>query len=561
MNTNKPGPIKDFQSLAKVWGNEQRPTAGIKSPAEATSSSAPTLKPTAADNGGSQSHVNPQARSTLSLPEAATPAVADLQQKLKDRGLEIERLRSRLAALEGELEQQHRLNVTEAELKAAQDDIEKRQAALAASEQELALDRSVFEAELAELDQVKRREASVLAIEKACIEKQIALEKREAKLEPFAKLQKENRDLISDLSSLETALRSAKGQLTRKTNELNATSDELVQAQGQLEQEREKSRELRAKVKEISQEATFLSEQRQTAVRQLERTRAELDRLQAQAAVMKSMAVGAVDLFVGDDALLQWLGQEGRPDAIEFFSGCELGWTGVGSYESSAFDSLLDELGFVQRNLPHESITHVVVGRESWSREDLLAQIACRAGDTLRIYSQEMLLAAFMTGRDPLDADEAVLEAFKRGHPALEFLANSDFAWPSINPVDTSVIDELGVESVRVKESPLNLLGYHVGLSSDLSPASRRQKLQDAFQRAKLPWVESDAYMSKWGTAGSHQRLWRIATHIAWLANTQGRDQRKGVAQSEWVDDLNWLRKNLYVPKRYRFTWPDVEVS
>jgi len=94
------------------------------------------LKPTAADNSGSQSHANPQSRPTLSLPEAATPSVADLQQKLKDRGLEIERLRSRLAALEGELEQQHRLSVTEAELKAAKDDIEKRRAALAASELE-----------------------------------------------------------------------------------------------------------------------------------------------------------------------------------------------------------------------------------------------------------------------------------------------------------------------------------------------------------------------------------------------------------------------------------------
>jgi hypothetical protein len=559
MNTNKPGPIKDFEALAKVWGNEQKPIGPASNVSKA--SLGPVPQPQSGPEQGSPAQpISSHAASTLSLPATPPPLIADLQQRLKDRSLEIEQLRSQLAAVEQELQDQRKLGLDAKALQAAQELVEQRQSALASGEQALARDRAVFEAELAELDQVKSREAAVAEREKECAERQAAIEKKEAKLEPIANLQKEVRDLISDLAASEASLRSAKGQLTRKINELNAASEELVQAQGQLAQERKKSRELRAKVKEISQEASFLSEQRQAAVRQLDRTKTELARAQAQLMELKGARGEAVDLCVGDEALLQWLGQDGQAESIAFFAGCELGWTGVGSYESEAFDRLLDELGFVQRNLPHETISHVVVGREGWSREELTAQIACRAGQTLRIYSQEMLLAAFMTGRDPLDADEDVLEAFKRGHPALEYLAESDFDWPAVDSADTSVIDELGIESVRVKESPLNLLGYHVGLSSDLTPTARRRILQDAFQRSKLPWVESDAYMSKWGAAGSHQRLWRIATHIAWLANTQGRDQRKEIAQGEWVDDLAWLRKTIYVPRRYRFTWPDAEV-
>lgn len=560
MSTNKPGPINDFRSLAKVWSSELKPGPSAPSHAAATVPAAPALQQSAVCTG---TNVKPahQEKNGILLSENPINAVANLQQELRERSLEAERLRSRLSELESDLDQQCQISISAVTVKAAQDVLENQKATLAASEQALALDRSIFEAELAELDQVKRREAVVSAREEECAKRQAALERREAKLVPFAKLQKEVKALVIEVSSLEAAARSAKGKLTRKSNELAAISSELVQTQGQLEQEKQTSRELRAKLKEMSQEVSVLSEQRDVVIRLQEQTKVDLARLHAQVAALKSTALEPVDLFVGDEALLQWLGREGKGDAIEFFSGCELGWTGVGSYESGAFDILLDDLGFVQRNLPHESITHVVVGREGWSRDGLLAQIACRGGDTLRIYSQEMLLAAFMTGRDPLDADKDVLNAFKRGHPALEFLANTDFAWPSVNPIDTSVIEELGIESVRVKESPLKLLGYHVGSYSHLSPASRRRILQDAFQRAKLPWVQSDAYMAKWGVASSHQRLWRIATHIAWLANTQGRAQDKKIAQREWVEDLGWLRENLYAPRRYRFTWPDVDVS
>ena len=203
-----------------------------------------------------------------------------------------------------------------------------------------------------------------------------------------------------------------------------------------------------------------------------------------------------------------------------------------------------------------------MVGRVGWSQEDLLAQIEMRQGQTLRVYSQEMLLAALITGRDPLDCDDAeVLDSFKRGHPALEFLAESELEWPSFSATDTSEFDDLGDESLGVTESPLHRLEYKVGETSWLSQTERQEILQKAFEMPNLPWVESVQYMAKWGTARSHQRLWRIASHLAKMLNGPvGRDWRKPQTRKDWIEDLDWLREKFYTSRRFRFTWPDVAV-
>lgn len=268
-------------------------------------------------------------------------------------------------------------------------------------------------------------------------------------------------------------------------------------------------------------------------------------------------------LHVQDVHLLRWLLAEGGPASIGLEHGDYLGWTGLGPYEPEVFDDLLTGLGLQQHELPNKSISHVVVGRSEWSRDDLEEQIALRRGSTLRVYSQEMLVAALITGRDPLDADDdLVLTAFKHGHGALEYLAGDALQWPNvwIGPRE-GPIAPLGDESLGVRESPLHILGYEVGETSSLSTAERRNILRNAFCLTQLPWVESAAYMTKWGGAKSKQRLWRIAMHIAMqLRGPGGKDYRKPLARAHWIEDLGWLKAEIYTRRDFDFAWPDIYV-
>ena len=83
---------------------------------------------------------------------------------------------------------------------------------------------------------------------------------------------------------------------------------------------------------------------------------------------------------------------------------------------------------------PEDPSTDVmVVGRDDWLVDDLEAQIRARGEAGLRVYSQEMLLAAFATGDDPFQsASPKTLKQFADGHPALEYLIESGFEWPEV---------------------------------------------------------------------------------------------------------------------------------
>ena len=105
---------------------------------------------------------------------------------------------------------------------------------------------------------------------------------------------------------------------------------------------------------------------------------------------------------------------------------------GNGPYDEHDFDKFLVACG-IEAIYLHESDADVVVlGQEGWDSEDLDAVVEARRGGTLKVYSQEMVVAAMAIGQDLFDVcDDDELMAFGEGHPALEYLLDHGFDWPT----------------------------------------------------------------------------------------------------------------------------------
>jgi hypothetical protein len=154
---------------------------------------------------------------------------------------------------------------------------------------------------------------------------------------------------------------------------------------------------------------------------------------------------------------------------------------GSGPYPEAAFDDLLDGGDVVVCSI-----------KERPDLTDVDALLDAREGERLKIYSQEMFLLHWMSGRDPFD-DPDVARAFGRGHPALKYLPTRWLNWPSTfvsikqrNPSDESPTDapEVGV---------LSFMGYRVGQRG--LPASKRQAILSTVFNSTLPPINSAEYM------------------------------------------------------------------
>lgn len=582
MTASRPPPIRDFASLKHIWGTEgketstesSKPAVDIRRPTSGESTAAAVQQPGPAN----PEPVEPPSGSQLQLQlEQAQMLVADLTRRQRFLDEQVSRLEQDLASKDSQVDLlKHDLGSLNEQLEryTARDvefaSLDERIKALAEDQAALASDRALFERELDELDDLKRRETEVAVRESSAKQAQEEIDRRKVEVGDLDALRSELDDklraaeaVLADHKKAQSDLRSAKREIKKKSEETEALAAEVEQVKERLKKLQERHRILKTEHSEVQDQYATASEALEERTKELESSRLRTDCLRLERDQVKAQLASMPELNITSEALLQWLAQDGTPDCIGLDEDSQLGWSGVGSYDPDAFDRLLIELGIQQYALPHPSITHVVVGRVGWSKEDLLTQIDMRQGQTLRVYSQEMLLAALITGRDPLDCeDPEVLDCFKKGHPALEFLAESELEWPSFSASDTSEIDVVGGESLGVTESPLHALGYKVGETSWLSQKERQEILRDAFEMQDLPWVESDAYMEKWGAARSHQRLWRIAFHLAMLLNGPvGRDWRKPQTRRDWLEDLQWLHEKFYTSRRFRFTWPDVTVA
>lgn len=581
MNTSRPPPIRDFASLKQIWGREGKGTSDEPSePAASARQTSPggfisagAQEPT----GGKPDPEAPPPDSHLQrLLELAQSQIATLSERQHSLEEQVSRLEQDLVSKETQVERliadlseaREQVDVLSARDRESIPLIE-REKALAEARAALASDRALFERELDELDDLKRRETEVTARASSLKRFQEELDRREVEVGDLESLRSE---LIEKMLAAEAVqagqtkagsdLRSAKREIKKKTEETETLTSDVEQLKVKLTKLQDRHRILRNEHAQVQSQFTIASETLENTAKELELSRVRLERMRVARDQAKALLATKPDLSITSEVLLRWLAQEATPECVGLHEDSLLGWSGVGSYDRDAFDRLLSGAGIHQYALPHPSITHVVVGRVGWSKEDLLAQIGLRQGQALRVYSQEMLLAALITGRDPLDCDEAeVLDSFKSGHPALEFLAESELEWPSVSVPDTSEIDYLGGESRGVTESPLHALGYKVGDTSSLSQKQRQAILRVAFEVDQLPWVESDEYMAKWGSSRSHQRLWRIAFHLATMLNGRvGRDWRKPQTRRDWLEDLAWLRDEFYTSRRFRFTWPEVLV-
>lgn len=127
------------------------------------------------------------------------------------------------------------------------------------------------------------------------------------------------------------------------------------------------------------------------------------------------------------------------------------------------------------------------------------------------------------------------------------------FRWPSTEA-------SLGDGSVAAGEwqeiGMFRYLGYHVGVTSELTAAQRTRLLHHIFVM-RLPPLNGVAYMRSWASPGSGSRLRKMAEGLAAFARNAKRRRNPNLAEAirQWEDDLSYLRGTFYVG-RFDFPWP-----
>lgn len=129
------------------------------------------------------------------------------------------------------------------------------------------------------------------------------------------------------------------------------------------------------------------------------------------------------------------------------------------------------------------------------------------------------------------------------------------FRWPQVTKI-VQVSPEKTTGSyfeMLQQQSPLKVIGYRVGETSPLTENKRQQILSEAYLRNK----ELETKYG-WGSAGTPERLKKIAYHIASNIKRHKNNANHSSAIDHWINDLAALKKRFYDKKlRIRFDWPD----
>lgn len=272
------------------------------------------------------------------------------------------------------------------------------------------------------------------------------------------------------------------------------------------------------------------------------------EQLEFEAAVQASSA--SEDAGMNSPELRDWLCQGLRAENIKWCRGL-VGTSGSGPWDIDDFDTFLASMGFELAHLPQDALKCVVVGTDGWDEDALAEQIYDRDGSELIVLSQPLFVAGLLRNANPLEAmDRDALLAMAETHPALSFLVDRDFDW-LFETVSNSVT-EWEPNHELAEKSPLRLAGYSVA-NGGPSEQARRDILETFFFDKTPEGIESAADRKRWGPAKSAQRLYGMATFIAWLCRFQGSNAPQAVAR--WSDDLAWLREEFF-NRAMQFNWP-----
>ncbi|MEN3941779.1 hypothetical protein WJU23_10835 [Prosthecobacter sp. SYSU 5D2] len=224
---------------------------------------------------------------------------------------------------------------------------------------------------------------------------------------------------------------------------------------------------------------------------------------------------------------------------------------GNSPFTEGQMDKIFTEAG-CDRSPDGRSARIVVVGVEGFSTAYLDGLI--RGKDTPKIWTQELALAALATGDDPLvTCPLTVLRELGKVHPAITYLMQLGFEWPVLPAEQES--DVLIIGSFSAEQSPLTIMGYHVGEEYPRGLA-RRSRLAKIYSNRLAFSADYPADRKReWGSPCTPQRLKEIALQIC---RNIGRNQgRKGLrlACLHWEQDLAWLKSKFYTGKA-DFVWP-----
>ena len=239
------------------------------------------------------------------------------------------------------------------------------------------------------------------------------------------------------------------------------------------------------------------------------------------------------------------------------FAGPSPSTVGDGPVLEANFDHYLRAIGIEPQEISEETDV-LVVGETGWEPGTLETLLLWREGQELRVYSQELYASLLVNGRDPLEAPPDWIEAFRDKHPALQYLSQLGFKWPTVRVSRSESGNTLTLDVPE--QGFLSFLGYRVGISRGLPDGERRRILSTAFQSAVLPTAKFDVtYIAAWGLPGSAARLQKIANSIAAFASSHDPHGSFSTAVHHWESDLAWLRQHFYYG-RFTFRWPSTRV-